>query len=83
MSLQSLSREGINETKEGLGMNRTGYFCISESIKMDHMGRNIGGEREECVMRGVEGILNGEEHKMFMVEWAWCNSVLTIRDSWI
>lgn len=45
MSLQSLFHGGINETKEGLGMNTTEYFCISESIIMDHMGRNIGGER--------------------------------------
>jgi len=55
VSLQSLSLGGINETKEGLGMNRTEYFCISESIIMDHMGRNIVGERQECVMRRVEG----------------------------
>jgi len=48
VSLQSLSRGGINETKEGLGMNRTEYFCISESIIMDHMERNIGGERGMC-----------------------------------
>jgi hypothetical protein len=26
-------------------MNRTEYFCISGSIIVDHMGRNIGGER--------------------------------------
>jgi len=49
VSLQSLSLGGINETKEVLGMNRTEYFCISESIIMDHMGRNIGGgERGMC-----------------------------------
>jgi len=59
VSLQSLSRGGINETKEGLGMSRTGYFYFSESIIMDHMGRNIGGERELFVMRGTEGKLNG------------------------
>ena len=58
MSLHGLSRGGINETKEGLGLKRTEYCCVSESIIMDHMGRNIRGERgicdEEC-----GGELNG------------------------
>lgn len=48
---------GINETKEGLGLNRTEYFCISESIIMDHMGRDVGGERGMYDERGWRGNL--------------------------
>jgi hypothetical protein len=43
-------------------MNRTEYFCISESIIRDHMGR-ISEGREESGMRGWRGNIMGKNIK--------------------